>query len=271
MSRSIKQAYQKQSSPPHQAVQDKLQISHCNLIEPEETLKNSAQSLRPDNQAKFIELINHLIDKEIQACAQLIGLETEELRAWIALQIQAPAKTILALLRLAKQYELDPLQEEVLISQFENQWQASISIDGWIKLIHRDPTFAGMQFRESPQTEQDGPPQWLECTIYRSNRKIPTTVREYFTEVTQDTEIWKKMPRRMLRNRTLQQCARLALGIRHQDSGRISQQRSVNDIGTELQKKLNHKKPRDHLDTMQILKDRLQQHPTPNRDGQGAI
>lgn len=159
-----------------------------------------------------IELMDRLIQKEISACAGLIGVEADELQAWIDLQIAVPAKSILTLLRMAKQYELDPLQEEVLLTQYDDHWQVSISVDGWIKLMNRHPAFAGMSFTESPETDQ-GLPLWMECTIYRSDRAIPTTVREYLTEVKTDSDIWKKMPRRMLRHRTLQQCARLAFAI----------------------------------------------------------
>ena len=73
--------------------------------------------------------MDRLIQKEISACAQLIGVEADELKAWIDLQIAVPAKTILALLRMAKQYELDPLQEEVLLTQYDDHWQVSISVE----------------------------------------------------------------------------------------------------------------------------------------------
>ena len=82
-----------------------------------------------DDLSKPIELMDRLIKKEISACAGLIGVEADELQAWIDLQIAVPAKTILALLRVAKQYELDPLQEEeVLLTQYDDHWQVSISV-----------------------------------------------------------------------------------------------------------------------------------------------
>ena len=169
-----------------------------------------------DDLSKPIDLMDRLIQKEISACAGLIGVEADELQAWIDLQIAVPAKTILTLLRVAKQYELDPLQEEVLLTQYDAHWQVSISVDGWIKLINRHPAFAGMSFIESPETDQ-GLPLWMECTIHRSDRPISTTIREYLAEVRYDSDIWKKMPRRMLRHRVLQQCARLAIGISEMD------------------------------------------------------
>lgn len=165
-----------------------------------------------DDLSKPVDLMDRLIQKEISACAGLIGVQADELQAWIDLQIAVPAKTILTLLRVAKQYELDPLQEEVLLTLYDDHWQVSISVDGWIKLINKHPAFAGMSFTESPETAQSLP-LWMECTIYRSDRSVPTTAREYLAEVRNDSDIWKKMPRRMLRHRTLQQCARLAFAI----------------------------------------------------------
>ena len=64
----------------------------------------------------------------------------------------------------------------------------------------------------------DDIPTWIECAIYRSDRTLPMVVREYFVEVKQETQIWQKMPRRMLRHRALQQCARLSFGITLHDA-----------------------------------------------------
>jgi hypothetical protein len=128
----------------------------------------------------------------------------------------------LHLLRTAKQFRLDPLQNEVLLTQYEEEWQVSIGVDGWIKLINRHPAFQGITFAESPQTFEDLP-IWMECTIYRSDRTIPISTREYLSEVMVDSDIWKKMPRRMLRHRALQQCARLAFAI-NPPEGRLEKQ-----------------------------------------------
>jgi hypothetical protein len=159
-----------------------------------------------------IDPIKRLIQKEINANAQRIGIESSELQAWIDMQLEVPLKSILALLRIARQYHLDPLQDEVFITPYEDHWHTSISMDGWIKLIHRHPAFTGMAFTQSPGPDQ-APPLWMECTIYRSDRTVPTTIREYLLEVKQASDIWEKMPRRMLRHRTLQQCARVAMGL----------------------------------------------------------
>jgi hypothetical protein len=164
------------------------------------------------NIPKPIELIQRIIQKEMVLCATQMNIECEELQAWIDLQFHVPSKTILTLLRTATQYGLDLLREEVMLSPYEDSWHVSISVDGWIKLINQHPAFTGVTFTQSPDVTE-GSPIWMECTIYRSDRTIPITVREYLSEVKNTSDAWQKMPRRMLRHRVLQQCARLAIGI----------------------------------------------------------
>lgn len=162
--------------------------------------------------APSVDLVQKRIEKELVRCAAQLDIEADELRSWLELQQTIPQKTQLHLLRTANQYLLDPLQEEVLFTQYEQSWHIAISVDGWIKIINRHPYFSGITFLESNQTDQ-GLPLWMECSISRTDRIMPTTVREYLSEVRQEGELWKKMPRRMLRHRTLQQCARIAMGI----------------------------------------------------------
>jgi ribosomal protein L21E len=177
-----------------------------------ENVKDSLSSIREDYPDKLTALIDRLISKEIGLCAEKVGLDHEELQVWVTLQTNAPAKSILHALRTARQYGLDLLQEEVLVTKYDEGWQVSISVDGWMKLINQHPAFSGLTFTQSTE-EKEGLPLWMECTIHRSDRIIPTTVREYLTEVRNDSEIWQKMPRRMMRHRVLQQCARLTLSI----------------------------------------------------------
>jgi hypothetical protein len=168
------------------------------------------------SQNKQKSLIERLLKKEVNQCAKQIGIDEDELQAWIEQQTIAYTSThsprMLQLLRTAKEYELDPMQEEVLLAQYEERWQIIISIDGWIKLINRHPAFTGISFHQSSE-EKEGLPIWMECTITRSDRTMPITTREYLTEVRNDSDYWKKMPRRMLRHKAMQQCARIALAI----------------------------------------------------------
>ena len=176
------------------------------LLQPKMTLPISDSS--PVNA-----LIQELIQKEMIAAAQILELDQSELLAWMDLFKAVPEKTWLCLLRMILEYRLDPLKEELFFNCYDNgHWQVLISVDGWIKLISRHPHFVGMAFTESSQMINDIP-TWIECAIYRSDRTMPMVVREYFVEVKQETQIWQKMPRRMLRHRALQQCARLSFGI----------------------------------------------------------
>ena len=173
------------------------------------------------SQNKQINLIERLLKKEVNQCAKQIGIDEDELQAWIEQQTVAYTSThsprILQLLRTAKEHQLDPMHEEVLLAQYGERWQIIISIDGWIKIINRHPAFTGISFNQSSE-EKEGLPIWMECTITRSDRTMPITTREYLAEVRNDSDYWKKMPRRMLRHKAMQQCARIALGIRQPEA-----------------------------------------------------
>jgi len=170
---------------------------------------NRSSDQRPISQS--IALFHGLIDKELGRAATGLGIDEGELKAWVDLQMEVPAKTILTLLRLMQTLGLDPLCEEIGFTQYEDgQWQVFITIEGCSKLLNQHPQFNGLVFTQA-DTLIDGVPEWIECSIYRKDRTVPTTVREYLTEVRGENTIWQKMPRRMLRHRALQQCVRLAI------------------------------------------------------------
>ena len=161
--------------------------------------------------SQSIELFHSLIDKELVRAATGLGIDEAELKAWVDLQIEVPARTILTLLRMMQSLHLDPLCEEIGFTQYDDgHWQVFITIEGCSKLLNQHPQFNGLVFNQAT-TLVEGIPEWIECSIYRKDRAIPTTVREYLTEVRGENTIWQKMPRRMLRHRALQQCLRLAI------------------------------------------------------------
>jgi hypothetical protein len=176
--------------------------------------QSTAQSItQPTAQSitQSIGLFNRLIDEELGRAAAGLGIDKGELKAWVDLQMDVPAKAILVLLRSMQSLHLDPLCEEIGFTQFEDgQWQVFITIEGCSKLLNQHPQFNGLVFNQA-DTLIDGVPEWIECSIYRKDRTIPTTVREYLMEVRGETSIWQKMPRRMLRHRALQQCVRLVI------------------------------------------------------------
>lgn len=189
--------------------QEPIMSNHIELVQ---NIEQPKESSRHTNLTLPIELLTNLIKKEVEINAKQLGLETAELQAWIDLQVMTPKQTILALLRLARENGLDPLKEEVALALYEDtHWQAYITVQGYSKILNRHPAFDGISFAQSEENS-NGIPLWMECTIYRKDRSQPTKVREYFEEVKAEQAIWQKMPRRMLRHRVMQQCARLAMG-----------------------------------------------------------
>lgn len=165
----------------------------------------------PSELSQSIEVFYRLIDKELAKAANLLEIDELELKAWVDLQIEVPAKTILHLLRTMQSLHLDPLNEEIGFTQYEDGiWQVFITIEGCSKLLNQHSQFNGLTFNQS-DTLINGIPEWIECSIYRRDRILPITVREHLIEVRGENAIWQKMPRRMLRHRALQQCVRLAI------------------------------------------------------------
>ncbi len=174
--------------------------------------EKSVQSIKTaPNLSESILRFNELINKEVARASHQIEIDEAELKAWIELQIEVPAKIILHLLRMMQNLHLDPLNEEIGFTQYEDgSWQVFISIDGCSKLLNEHSQFNGLVFNQADALI-DGVPEWIECSIFRRDRIMPITVREYLIEVRSEKEIWKRMPRRMLRHRALQQCIRLAI------------------------------------------------------------
>jgi phage recombination protein Bet len=113
-----------------------------------------------------------------------------------------------ALVIIANTYELNPILKELYAFPAKGGGIVPVvGIDGWLKIINRQPEFDGM----TVETSDDG--QSATATIHVKNRAHPTVVTEYLAECSRGTEPWKTMPRRMLRHKAIIQCARVAFGI----------------------------------------------------------
>ena len=161
------------------------------------------------------------LEKSIERTAETLALDPEELQLWLEQHPNLTPYTQIQLLRMAARYQLDPLSDEISIMETHEGYQAFITIDGWVKLINGHEQYAGMSLREASPEESQAP-EWMECTIYRHDRILPIVVKEYLEEVRTEHPSWQQMPRRMLRHRVIQQCARLAFGISQPDQ--ISQE-----------------------------------------------
>jgi RecT family len=152
------------------------------------------------------------LDASVSETANTLGIAVEELANWTQ-EVIVSKDVLKSILTTAKRYKLNPLLGQIdWEANLEGGYEVYIPIDGWIAMIHRQPTFQGIAFDQSPETEH-GIPIWMECTIYRSDLAHPISVREYYAELKTEHPMWSQMPRRMLRHKTLQQCARLTFGI----------------------------------------------------------
>ena len=87
-----------------------------------------------------------------------------------------------------------------------------VGVDGWAKIMNAHPQFDGIAFVESQELIGEVP-SWIECTIFRKDRKVALSIKEYFAEARNDQMAWITHPRRMLRHKALVQCARLSFGL----------------------------------------------------------
>lgn len=116
---------------------------------------------------------------------------------------------MMALLIVADQYKLNPFTKEIFAFPDKGGIVPVVSVDGWARIINEHAQFDGMSFEVSG--EGDG--MQCTCVLYRKDRAHPTVITEYFRECKRSTQPWQSHPRRMLRHKSLIQCARLAFGF----------------------------------------------------------
>jgi len=114
---------------------------------------------------------------------------------------------MVALCVVADQYKLNPFLKEIYA--FPDSKSGGIvpvvGIDGWLRIVNDHPQFDGMDV----ECDADS----CTVTIHRKDRSHPTEMTEYMEEVRRDTKPWQTHPRRMLRHKTIIQCARAAFGF----------------------------------------------------------
>lgn len=111
----------------------------------------------------------------------------------------------------AKQYDLNPLLKEIFAFPSKGGGIIPIvSVDGWCNIINSNPALDGIQFEDK---FEEGKLTAITCKISRKDRKHPVECTEYMSECKRDVDVWKKWPARMLRHKSLIQCARYAFGL----------------------------------------------------------
>jgi phage recombination protein Bet len=119
---------------------------------------------------------------------------------------------MMALLIVADQYKLNPFTKELYAFPDKNNGIVPVvGVDGWARIINENAAYDGIEFIE-PEASSEVP-AWIECVIHRKDRAHPTRVREYMSECKRDVGPWRSHPRRMLRHKSMIQCARLAFGF----------------------------------------------------------
>jgi phage recombination protein Bet len=148
-----------------------------------------------------------------------------------------------ALMVICEQYGLNPFTREIFAYPDKSSGGIVpvVSVDGWSRIINEAPQLDGLSFNYSEEriSLPYAPGElyaWIEATIWRKDRSHPMVVREYAIECYREPFIkesryangkpwvvntpWQTHPRRMLRHKSLIQCARLAFGfatLRDQD------------------------------------------------------
>jgi len=116
-----------------------------------------------------------------------------------------------AFLLVAKEYKLNPITKEIYAFSGRGGGIVPIvSLDGWANLINSHGQLNGMKFEM--HHDDDGQLVACTCTIWRKDREHPIEITEYLSECIRNTDPWK-MKHRMLRHKSLIQCARYAFGF----------------------------------------------------------
>ncbi len=125
---------------------------------------------------------------------------------------EATDEECMAFLVVANEYGLNPFLREIHAFADPRRGVVPIvGIDGWIRLINREPSYDGLELEE--HDTEDGRPSSVTCIIHIKGRDRPMRITEHISECRRQTPPWQTMPRRMLRHKAVMQCARYAFGF----------------------------------------------------------
>ena len=131
-----------------------------------------------------------------------------------------------ALMIVANQYGLNPFTKEIFAFPDKNNGIVPVvGVDGWSRIINEHPQFDGIDFEQDDES--------CTCIMYRKDRSHPIKVTEYLSECKRPTGPWQSHPKRMLRHKSMIQCARLAfgyVGIYDQDEAERLAEVEINPI-----------------------------------------
>ena len=170
---------------------------------------NNTQQLAPSAQkAAPVQKVDALT-----ALTKQLGLVDQEEVYNIMMKTVMPSgasyEELAAFCMTASAYKLNPLIKEIHAFRAKSGGiQPMVGIDGWLKLVHANPDFDGMEHEYAEDKS------WVECRIYSKSKSRPTIVREYMEENrVESSPVWKQRPLRMLRHRATIQAVRYFMGI----------------------------------------------------------
>lgn len=149
----------------------------------------------------------------LTALTQQFGLVDENEVYGILMKTVMPSgssnEEVAAFCMTAAAYGLNPFIKEIHAFRGKNGGiQPMVGIDGWLKLVHGNADFDGMEHRYA----DDG--SWVECVIYSKTKSRPTVAREFLAEnKVESSPVWKQRPMRMLRHRATIQAIRYFMGL----------------------------------------------------------
>lgn len=109
-------------------------------------------------------------------------------------------------------YDLNPMMREAHAFVSGGKLQVIIGIDGWVKILNRQPDFDG--FEQEDNFDDKGNLFSVTTKIYVKGRKYPVPHTEYMSECYQpNSKAWQKFKCRMLANKSLGQSVRIAFGV----------------------------------------------------------
>jgi phage recombination protein Bet len=168
---------------------------------------------------KQLPIIQSIVDRSVQRSGlsydSFVRLIIQSALSRLSIWTQADLERLLLL---AERLGLDPLNNEIYATEIspdsgkKSRIVFVVGVDGWSKIINSHPQFDGMKFVESAPGD-DELPLYFECTIFRKDRKMATSVREYMYEAHTGQGAWLTHPRRMLRHKAMVQCARICFGL----------------------------------------------------------
>lgn len=177
--------------------------------------RSSDANHQSNNNASQIDIVTRSVKRSGLSYESFVKLLIDSALSRLTIWSQADLERLLLV---AENLNLDPLSKEIYAietqsdSAKKSQIAIVLGVDGWSKIINAHPQFDGMRFVES-EPGDDELPLYFECTIFRKDRKVATSVREYMYEAHTNQGAWLTHPRRMLRHKAMIQCARICFGL----------------------------------------------------------